>query len=80
MKATLEKLAADALSLPINDRAVLAQALIRSLDEVPPADDPMEVQLAWEQEVERRVDDIVSGRVPGIPAKDVFAKLRAKYG
>jgi hypothetical protein len=31
-------------------------------------------------EVEKRVDEILSGRVKTIPAGEVFAKLRAKYG
>lgn len=79
MKATLDKVAADALQLPTQDRAVLAQVLLHSLDEQP-ADDPAEVRRAWEAEVERRVDDILSGRVEEIPAEEALARLRAKYG
>ena len=79
MKATLDKVAADALQLPTQDRAALAQVLLHSLEEQP-ADDPTEVRRAWEAEVERRVDDILSGRVEEIPAEEVLARLRAKYG
>jgi len=79
MKATLDKVAADALQLTTQDRAALAQVLLHSLDEQP-ADDPTEVRRAWEAEVERRVDDILSGRVEEIPAEEALARLRAKYG
>ncbi len=79
MKATLDKVAADALRLPTQDRAALAQVLLHSLDEQP-ADDPTEVRRAWEAEVERRVDDVLSGRMEEVPAEEALARLRAKYG
>jgi len=79
MKATLDKVAADALQLPTQDRAALAQVLLHSL-ETEPADDPAEVRREWEAEVERRVDQVLSGRVQEIPAEEALARLRAKYG
>ena len=79
MKATLEKVAEDALSLSLPDRSALTQILIRTLDPEP-AEDAAEVQQAWQVEVEKRVDEILSGRVKTIPAEEVFAKLRAKCG
>jgi hypothetical protein len=30
--------------------------------------------------VEKRVDEVLSGRVKTVPAEEVFAGLRAKYG
>lgn len=45
-----------------------------------PAEDGEEVQQAWQAEVEKRVDEILSGRVKTVPAAEVFTKLRAKYG
>ena len=79
MKATLEQVTTEALNLPSKDRAVLTRALIQSFDEEP-ADDPADVEQAWHDEVNRRVEEIKSDRVKGIPAEEVFAKLRAKYG
>jgi putative addiction module component (TIGR02574 family) len=79
MKATLEKVAEEALNLSVSDRSALTQILIRTLDPEP-ADDAAEVQQAWQVEVEKRVDEILSGRIKTIPAEEVFAKLRAKYG
>lgn len=79
MKATLDKLAADALQLPTQDRAALAQVLLHSLD-AESVDDPAEVRREWEAEIERRVDQVLTGRVEEIPAEEALARLRAKYG
>lgn len=35
---------------------------------------------AWVAEINRRVDDLESGRVQGVPAADVFHRLRKKFG
>ena len=79
MKASLERVAEEALSLSLSDRSALTRILIQTLDSEP-AEDATEVQQAWQVEVEKRVDEILSGRVKTIPAEEVFAKLRAKYG
>jgi putative addiction module component (TIGR02574 family) len=62
---------AEALKLPTHERARLAQLLIASLDE----DD--EIERAWAEEVERRLEDLKAGRVQAIPAAEVFADVRA---
>ncbi|MDR3456807.1 MAG: addiction module protein [Verrucomicrobiae bacterium] len=79
MKATLEQVAEEALSLSLSDRSALTRILIQTLD-AEPVEDAAEVQQAWQVEVEKRVDEILSGRVKTIPADEVFSKLRAKYG
>ena len=79
MSATLEKVAEEAKGLSLADRSALTRILIESLD-AEPAEDLAEVEQAWQAEVEKRVDEIKSGRVKTIPAEEVFAKLRAKYG
>jgi putative addiction module component (TIGR02574 family) len=79
MKVTLEQVAEEALNLSVSDRSALTRILIQTLDPEP-ADDATEVQQAWQVEVEKRVDEILSGRVKTIPAEEVFAKLRVKYG
>jgi len=67
-----ERLKTEALGLPNEDRAELAYCLIRSLDE---GDDPG-VQSAWEAELERRWQDMESGKVAGQPADRVFSEAR----
>ena len=79
MKATLESVTADALSLSPDDRARLMRALIQRLEQEP-EDDPALVESAWQTEISRRVEEIKSGKVKGVPADEVFAKLRAKHG
>ena len=79
MKATLEHVAEEAKSLSLPERSALTRILIESLDGEP-AEDLADVEQTWQAEVEKRVDEIKSGRVKTIPAEEVFAKLRAKYG
>jgi putative addiction module component (TIGR02574 family) len=79
VKATLEQVTEGALALSPQERSRLTQTLIESL-EAEPHDDSGVVAQAWEEEIARRIDDIKSGTVQGVPAEEVFAKLRAKYG
>ena len=79
MSATLEQVAGEALSLSLPDRAELMRILLETLDDEP-SEGEAEVEQSWEAEVEKRVDDIISGRVKTIPAETVFDKLRAKFG
>ena len=76
MSLPLEQLEAEALDLPANDRAALAHRLIESLDDCPD-DDPTEVELAWEREIQRRVEEYRRGGVQPVSSADVFAQARA---
>lgn len=75
MTETAEKLRAELLHLPTEDRAELAYCLIRSLDDEPDAENPA----IWEAELERRWQEMENGDVSGEPAESVFAELRKKY-
>ena len=70
-----EKLLAEAMGLPAEDRAELASRLIESLDEG--AEDPDAAE-AWAREIERRVREVDEGRVQLIPWEEVRARLRAR--
>lgn len=62
-----------ALRLPRRERARLAQRLISSLDqEVNPHVDKL-----WLQEAERRLRELKSGKVAGVPAEKVVRKARS---
>jgi putative addiction module component (TIGR02574 family) len=76
MSQPLERLETEALELPVRERAALAHRLIASLDEGPD-DDPTEVELAWEEEISRRLAAYRSGEVQTISSDDVFEKARA---
>jgi putative addiction module component (TIGR02574 family) len=64
-----EHIEAEALRLPREERARLAEALISSLDE------ESEIEKAWSAEIKRRLQDLRSGAVQSIPADEVFAEL-----
>ena len=76
MSRPLERLESEALALPVRERAALAHRLVVSLDDGP-EDDPTEVELAWEEEIRRRLEAYRSGEVQTIPSDEVFAKARA---
>lgn len=72
MSHEAEELLQRALALPDNERADLAGNLIASLDTTVDPD----VDLAWQQEVARRFDEIRSGEVNPAPWEDVRRKAR----
>ncbi len=76
MPLNYEALAQDALKLSPQERARLAHDLLVSLEGT--EEDPAEVERAWREEIERRMADVRAGNVTGIPADEVFAKLRAR--
>lgn len=44
-----------------------------------PEEDPAVVEAAWKAELERRGEEIHSGKEVGIPGDEVLAELREKY-
>jgi len=56
------------------ERAELAYFLLESLG---PSESGAAV--AWEEELDRRVAEIQTGKATGRPAEDVFAELRKAY-
>jgi putative addiction module component (TIGR02574 family) len=76
MAHSLPEIEKDALRLPAEDRARLAVRLLSSLEET--TESPEEIEKLWIAEAERRFQELRGGVVQGIPAKEVFAELRAK--
>jgi putative addiction module component (TIGR02574 family) len=66
---TREQLEIEARNLPRDERARLAEALIASLEE------EGEIELAWRQEVRRRIQELDDGSVHAISGEDVLAEL-----
>lgn len=69
---SVQELEAALLKLPNQERARLAEVLIDSLDE------ENEIAQAWTDEAERRLEELRSGEVQGVPAEDVFARIHAQ--
>lgn len=72
MSLTVEQIAEEALSLPSEARALLADRLVESLD---PAEDGYIHQL-WAAEACRRRDDVRSNRVQTIPGDVALTQVR----
>jgi putative addiction module component (TIGR02574 family) len=72
MHMTVEQIADEALALPSEARALLADRLVESLD---PAEDGYIRQL-WMREAKRRVDEVRRGEVQTVPAEVAFAEVR----
>ena len=76
MSITVEQIAEEALSLPSEARALLADRLVESLD---PAEDGYIRQL-WMRETRRRIDEVRSGSVSTISGEDAFTQVSAAIG
>lgn len=64
----------EALKLSPNERAEVVEQLIASLEEAPETD----VEQAWQEEVQRRLQQVERGEVKTIPWEEVQQRLR--YG
>ena len=71
MGKPLETITADALQLAPEDRVQLADRLLSSV--FPDKD----IEDTWAAEVERRINEIESGRAPLIPAAEAITRARA---
>lgn len=74
MSLTLNEIEAEALRLPEEDRARLFESLLRSFDESTYEEENTRV---WAEEAARRDQAMESGEEPGIPAEEVFRRLRS---
>lgn len=71
---TYNKIFGAALALPPQLRATLAEELLRSLDAVQQA----EIDAAWAEEAEQRVQEIEQGTVQLISGEQVMRELRSR--
>ncbi len=76
MAQSLKDIEDVALKLSDEDRARLAMRMLTSLEEQ--ADAPQMLEELWIKESERRFEEIRSGTVQGVPARDVFSQARDK--
>ena len=71
MSELAEKLVQQALGLPADERAEVAERLLSSLEQPPSAIDHL-----WAQEAEARIDAYERGEIEAIPAEDVFNAIK----
>jgi putative addiction module component (TIGR02574 family) len=67
----VRKIVEQALKMPARERAEIAQRLLESLDRQM----DINVESAWQSEVERRISELDSGQVACIPWEEVRERL-----
>jgi hypothetical protein len=75
MSMTIEQLAEQAMTLPGESRARLADLLVESLD----ADDLSQIDRLWLAEAKRRRDEVRAGSVETIPGDEALRSVRASF-
>lgn len=76
MSKTLDQVSQEALALPAEDRARLADQLVESLD----AATLSRYDQLWAVEASRRLAEVRSGAVQTIPGEEVLAEVRRAVG
>ena len=72
MSTTVEQLAEQAMNLPAESRAKLADLLVESLD----SDELGRIENMWVAEAKRRRDEVRSGKVKSIPGPEALRRVR----
>jgi putative addiction module component (TIGR02574 family) len=76
MSAAAERVERAIRKLPITDMIELHESLIDSIHE---AQAELGLSPEWKQELGRRLSEIRSGRVKGIPVERTYRKIKRKY-
>ena len=71
MSSLIDELSRKARALPPEERIRLAEELISSVQ-----DSDEEIEAAWAEEIERRLEEVENGTAKLIPAEEVFAEIR----
>ena len=73
MSELAEKLIEQALNLPAEERAAVAERLLTSLEP-----ELSSIDLLWAQEAEDRLDAYERGEIKAIPAEEVFNSIKSR--
>jgi putative addiction module component (TIGR02574 family) len=77
MSKTLTKLVQDAAELPGEDQLKLARILLELSE--PDSAPSAEVEEAWDKEIERRLQELRSGKVKGVPLQEVRKRIESRF-
>jgi putative addiction module component (TIGR02574 family) len=69
-----KELIAEVISLPVEERAIVVDSILRSFN--PPE---VTIDRQWIAEAERRLEEVRTGRVKTIPGDKVFAQIRKRF-
>jgi len=75
MTSQVSEILEKALTLSAQERGLLIDRLVESLDDEPAEDG---VEAAWDEEIKRRVEDVRSGRAETVPVERIKERLNAR--
>lgn len=78
MSESTHQLITSALQLAPADRAVVANAILASLESETDDHASAEIREAWSDEIGNRIADIDSGRVKTVPSSEVWKRIGGK--
>lgn len=70
----LKEIIQEAESLPVEERAMIIDSLLRTLN--PP---DAEIDKEWLSVAKRRLAELRSGRVNSVPGNELFSKIRKRF-
>ena len=70
-----EDIIQEAASLPIEERIIVVDSLLRTLNMPDP-----DIDTEWVKVAKRRLVELRSGRVNPVPGDQVFARIRERFG
>ena len=69
-----KELIAEAISLPVEERAMVVDSILRSLN---PTDSVIDKK--WAAIAKRRIKELRSGQVKAVPGEDVFSRIWKRF-
>ncbi len=72
--ASTQDIIEQAESLPVEDRVLVVDSLLKTLNQPNP-----EIDQKWAEIAERRLAELRSGRVKPVPAQEVYARARERF-
>ena len=70
----IKNLIEEAISLPIEERALIVDSILRSLNPASP-----EIDNEWIKIAKKRMEELKSGKVKAVSGNEVFDKIRQRY-
>lgn len=61
----------EASDLSVEDRAIIIDSLLRTLNKPDP-----DIDRAWSEDARRRLDEMRSGRIRPVPGDEVFSRIK----
>jgi hypothetical protein len=69
-----KKIIDEALSLPAEERAIIADSLLKSLN-MPEA----EIDKEWTERAKKRLGELLSGEIKAVPGNEVFDRINRRF-